>query len=168
MAQRTFKPGDRVRNINPTSAYYNKIKDKIGIYQRAWDERYNLNRSCDVRYPGVGDLYGREDIAQSEYDLEAVPALIPSTSKPFDWIVGGCLVRVHAVWKTCGHKYTKDAGYVRCKNCYPGENKVIRSHGPYYYSSMKQNGKWKYTYIGAVLPELPAGIQGIRKEAEHD
>jgi len=72
MAQRSFKPGDRVRNVNPTSVYYDRIKDKIGVYQRAWDAGYTLHRPCDVIYPGVSDLYDREALAQSEHDLEVV------------------------------------------------------------------------------------------------
>jgi hypothetical protein len=70
---RKFKPGDRVRNVNPTSVYYDRIKDKIGIYQGAWSEMYTLHSPCDVIYPGVADLYDREVLAQSEYDLELVP-----------------------------------------------------------------------------------------------
>lgn len=68
-----FKPGDRVRNVNPTSVYYDRIKDKIGVYQRAWSEMYTLHLPCDVVYPGVADLYDREALAQSEEDLELVP-----------------------------------------------------------------------------------------------
>jgi hypothetical protein len=154
MAQRTFKPGDRVRNINPTSAYYNKIKDKIGIYQRAWDERYNLNRSCDVRYPGVGDLYGREDIAQSEYDLEAVSIERPKDKfEPYDIVVDGKLVRVRMTWQTCGHKEKRDAHYNRCQQCYPLSGKVRATHGPYYYGFWKdEQGKMRKMYFGRQRP----------------
>jgi hypothetical protein len=68
----TFKHGDRVRNVNPSSRYYNEIKDKIGTFVFYWDKRYTLRNACDVEYPDVTDLYGRPSIAQSADDLELV------------------------------------------------------------------------------------------------
>jgi hypothetical protein len=44
MAERKFNRGDLVRNINPSCVYYDRIKDKVGVYQRAWDEPIR----CDV------------------------------------------------------------------------------------------------------------------------
>jgi hypothetical protein len=83
----TFKHGDRVRNVNPSSRYYCEIKNEIGTFGDYWSEKYrcgdaspfpgvylysSLNNACDVAYPGVRDLYGRDELAQSADDLELV------------------------------------------------------------------------------------------------
>jgi hypothetical protein len=159
---RKFKPGDPVRNINPTSVYYPQIKDKVGIYQRAWDERYTLHRPCDVRYPDTSDLYDRDALAQSEYDLELVPIERPSNElEPFNLVVDGKLMRVRAVWQTCGHKETRSTRYNRCWRCYPESGKVYATHGPYYYGYYRdEQGKKHRVYFGRQLP-----TQDERKEA---
>jgi hypothetical protein len=164
MAERKFNRGDPVRNTNDSSVYYDRIKDKIGVYQRAWDERYTLRRACDVRYSGVSDLYGREDIAQSEDDLELVPISRPENEMdPFHWVVNGKLMRVQASWQTCGHKEKRSTRYNRCLQCYPPSGKIYASHGPYYYGSYRDasTGKHRRVYIGRELPP-----QDGRKEGE--
>lgn len=83
----TFKHGDRVRNINSSSRYYDAIKNEIGTFGGYWSDTYRcgessmlpgaylystLNNACDVVYPGTCDLYGRQALAQSADDLEHV------------------------------------------------------------------------------------------------
>jgi len=68
--QQPFKNGDKVLNVNPTSLCYNRV----GTFRRYWSDKYYFyrGRGCDVEYPGVKDLYGRVETAQSVADLERV------------------------------------------------------------------------------------------------
>jgi hypothetical protein len=156
VAQDKFKPGNQVRNVNPLSAFYDQIQDRVGIYRGAWDVRYTLHRPCDVEYPGIGVL------AQSEDDLAHVPIKRPDNKlEPFNLVVDGKLMRVRAVWQTCGHKEKKDERYNRCLQCYPLSGKVYATHGPYYYGFWKdEQGKTQRVYFGRELP-----LQDNRKEA---
>jgi len=65
-----YKSGDVIVNVNPTSPFY----QRRGEFLRYWSDRYTFyrGRACDVVYPGVVDLYGREEIAQCVADLELV------------------------------------------------------------------------------------------------
>jgi transcriptional regulator with XRE-family HTH domain len=69
-AECLFSEGDKLRNINLASHFHGLV----GTFKRYWSDRYYFHRGrgCDVVYPGIVDLYGREETAQCAADLELV------------------------------------------------------------------------------------------------